>query len=345
MQSRIQLKGLLPHEMKGFFESWGFPPYRAQQVQEWIYRKQAMSFEEMTNLPKTDREFLETMARIGHLEVMDRERATDGTEKWLLKLEDGLMLETVLIPEGGHWTQCLSTQVGCAMGCTFCRTARLGLRRQLRAWEILDQVVVTRREFKGGKILNLVFMGMGEPLANYESVIRAIRLLLDPVCLDFSKRRITLSTCGLIPGIRLLAGERLGINLAVSLNATTQTLRSRIMPVNRTYHLHSLLQACREFPLPARGRMTFEYVLMEDVNDTSQDAERLVRLLRGIPCKINLIPHNGFPGSAFRAPHEARIRTFQRILIQAHLTAPIRWSRGSEISAACGQLAGDLDVS
>lgn len=329
--------------MEELFTSWGLCPYRARQVLEWIYRKQALSFEEMTNISESDRVFLDKNARIGHVKTLDRRTATDGTEKWLLVLEDALRVETVLIPEGSHWTQCISTQVGCAMGCVFCKTATVGLKRQLRAWEIVDQAVVARRDFKGGPILNLVFMGMGEPLANYEAVVRAIRILMQPEGLDFSKRRITLSTCGLVPGMSRLASEKLDINLAVSLNATTNELRSMLMPVNRTYPLRALLEECRKFPLPPRNRITFEYVLIEGVNDSPADAKRLIRMLRGVRCKVNLIPHNAYPGSSFRAPEKQRIQAFQRILSEAHLTAPIRWSRGSEISAACGQLAAKLD--
>ena len=334
------LKELLPQEMKDLFLSLGLRPFRVQQVLSWIYGHAALSFQEMTNISKTDRAFLDENARIGHLEILGRERAADGTEKWLLGLEDGLRIETVLIPEEGHWTQCISTQVGCAMGCGFCRTGTMGLRRQLKAWEIAEQVVLARRALEGGKVRNVVLMGMGEPLANYDAVVRAIRLMLLPGGLDLSKRRITLSTCGLVPEMKRFAAEGLGVNLAVSLNATTDELRSRLMPINLRYPLKELLAACRELPLPPRGRITFEYILFQGVNDSSDGARRLVRLLRGIRCKINLIPHNPFPGSPFARPSEQRILEFKVILSEAHFTTPIRWSHGAEISAACGQLAG-----
>jgi 23S rRNA (adenine2503-C2)-methyltransferase len=297
----------------------------------------------MTDISKEDRRFLEERCRIGELEILERQKAPDSTEKWLLGLEDGLRVETVLIPEEDHWTQCISTQVGCAMGCGFCRTGGMRLSRQLRAWEIVEQVVAARRSFEGGRVRNVVLMGMGEPLANYDAVVRAIRILLLAEGLDLSKRRITLSTCGLVPELKLLAEEGLGVSLAVSLNATTDELRSRLMPVNRRYPLGALLSACRELPLPPRGRITFEYVLFGGLNDSPEDARRMVRLLRRIRCKVNLIPHNPFPGSPFSRPEEARVLAFQRILADAGLTAPIRRSHGAEISAACGQLAAGYE--
>lgn len=340
---RVVLKDLLPEEIGTLFTSWGLQHFRARQVIEWIYGRQALCFEEMTNISKVDRAFLQQNARIGHLEILARERAADGTQKWLLGLEDTLRVETVIIPEEGRWTQCVSTQVGCAMGCAFCRTARMGLKRQLRTWEIVDQVVLARRSFEEGRIRNVVLMGMGEPLTNYDPVVRALRLMLLPEGLNLSKRRITLSTCGLIPEMQRLVNEGLEIKLAVSLNATTDALRSRLMPINRTYPLKTLMAACREIPLRPRDRITFEYILFRGINDSPEDARRLARLLKGIRCKVNLIPHNPFPSSSFQPPSEEAILAFQRILQDAHLTAPIRWSRGAEISAACGQLVGGAE--
>jgi len=338
------LKELLPEEMKELFVSWGLRPYRARQVLEWIYRHTALDWDEMTNISKGDRALLRRLARIGHLEVLQRKVAPDGTQKWLLGLEDGLRVETVLIPEEGYWTQCVSTQVGCAMGCAFCRTARIGLKRPLKAWEIVEQVVVARRSFREGRVRNVVFMGMGEPLANYDAVVRALRLLLLQEGLDLSKRRVTLSTCGLVPEMRRIMQEGLGVNLSVSLNATTEEVRTRLMPINRKYPLGELLAACRELPLPPRGRITFEYVLIKGVNDSLEDAKRLCRLLRGIRCKVNLIPLNPFPGSPFQPPGEETIERFKSVLGDAYLTVPIRWSRGAEICAACGQLAADYPL-
>ncbi len=265
----------------------------------------------------------------------------DGTRKWLLEMEDGLRIETVLIPEEDHWTQCISTQVGCAMGCTFCRTARMGFKRSLSTWEILEQVSLARRTFREGRIRNVVLMGMGEPLANYESVVRALRLMLLPEGLSLSRRRITLSTCGLIPEMKRLVEEGLGIKLAVSLNAPTDEIRNRLMPINRRYPLKALLSACRGLGLPNRERITFEYVLFGGLNDAPIHARMLASLLRGIRCKVNLIPYNPFPGSTHQRPQEGDVLRFQRILISFNYTATIRWSRGTDILAACGQLAGD----
>jgi 23S rRNA (adenine2503-C2)-methyltransferase len=341
---RIVLKDLLPEEMGAVLSSWGLKHFRARQLSQWLYRRYALSFEEMSNISKVDRAFLHEHARIGSLEILARQQAADGTQKWLLGLEDGLRVETVIIPEEDHWTQCISTQVGCAMKCTFCRTARLGLRRQLSTWEIVDQVVVARRSFEEGHIRNVVLMGMGEPLSNYDAVVRALRLLRLPEGLNLSKRRITLSTCGLIPQMRLLAREGLQIKLAISLNAATDSLRSRLMPVNRTYPLKELLATCREIPLPLRDRITFEYILFRGINDSQKDALRLARLLRGMRCKVNLIPHNPFPGSPYEPSSREAIVAFQGTLKDAHISAPIRWSRGSDISAACGQLAGGEDA-
>jgi 23S rRNA (adenine2503-C2)-methyltransferase len=337
------LKDLLPHEVRALVSSWGMPPYRAQQLMGWMYRRCARTFDEMTDISKADRERLGQEAGIGHLEIVRRQRADDGTEKWLLGLEDGPGVETVIIPEAEWWTQCISTQVGCAMGCGFCRTGQSGLRRQLSTWEIVDQLVAVRRSFEGGRVRNAVLMGMGEPLANYDAVVRAVRLMLEPWGLDLSKRRVTLSTCGLVPELERFASEGLGVSLAVSLNATTDEVRSRLMPVNRRYPIGVLLAACRRLPLLPRQRITFEYILFEGVNDGVEDARRLVRLLRGIPAKVNLIPHNRWEGSPFRPPSEGKLLAFQQTLRDAHMTAPIRRSRGAEIAAACGQLAGGTD--
>jgi 23S rRNA (adenine2503-C2)-methyltransferase len=339
MTSVIVINNLLPVEMQNRLSGWGMPSYRTRQVLEWLYKHQVSSFEEMTNLSKDDRKFLSEHARIGRLEIRAAQRSADDTRKWLLELEDGYTVETVLIPEADHWTQCVSTQVGCAMGCAFCRTAQMGLQRQLAAWEIVEQVVSARRCFEyGDRIRNVVLMGMGEPLANYENVLSALRLMLLPEGLDLSKRRITVSTCGLLPEMRRLAHEGLGIGLAVSLNAVTNAQRSRLMPINRVYPIEALLATCRSLPLPERARITFEYILFRGVNDSPRDAQRLVQLLRGMRCKINLIPFNAFAGSTYESPVAEDVLAFKHILAEAHLTAPVRWSKGADISAACGQL-------
>jgi 23S rRNA (adenine2503-C2)-methyltransferase len=335
----IVLKDLLPEEIEELFAGWGWRHYRAQQVLQWLYRHGVKEFDLMTNLSLQERAKLKELCRVGTLGLKDRQKGSDGTEKWVFELPDGLCIEGVLIPEERHWTQCISTQVGCAMGCVFCRTASMGLKRNLRTWEIVDQVVTARRELKESRLLNLVFMGMGEPLANYEAVLKALRILLAERALNFSKRRITVSTCGLPEQLERLAGEGLGVNLAVSLNAPTDTLRSQLMPINRKYPLKVLLETCRRIPLAPTRRITFEYVLISSVNDQPHHATRLAKLLRGIRCKVNLIPYNPYPGSPFRTPPTEQILEFQSILLDSGLTATIRWSRGSDIGAACGQLA------
>jgi len=339
-ETPVILKELLPQEVMELLAGWGFKSFRAQQLLKWIYVRQAEDFEQMTDISKADRALLAQRCKIGLLIVLGRDKASDGTQKLLLGLEDGLRIESVIIPEEDHFTQCISTQVGCSMGCAFCRTSSLSRKRNLRTWEMVDQVVTGRRLMQEGRIRNVVLMGMGEPLANYNSVLKAIRIMLDPKALDLSKRRVTLSTCGLVPELRKLASEGLDIGLAVSLNATTEAQRSSLMPINRKYPLGLLLETCRELELPPRNRVTFEYVLLDGVNDSLEDARRLVKLLRGIRCKVNLIPHNPYPGSPFKRPSQERILAFQKLLSDSGLTCPIRWSHGSDIWAACGQLAG-----
>ncbi len=336
----VILKELLPAELKDLLVGWGFKSFRTEQLLKWIYVRNATDFQEMSDISKADRAALAKSCEIGSLRVLERTLASDGTQKLLLELQDGLSIETVIIPEEDHFTQCVSTQVGCNMGCVFCRTSSLRLRRHLRTWEIVDQVVTGRRLMEQGRIRNVVLMGMGEPLANYDAVLKAIKIMLEPKALDLSKRRITLSTCGLIPELKKLVSEGLGIGLAISLNATTEAQRNMLMPINRKYSLAHLLETCRDLPLGPRNRITFEYVLLDRVNDSLEDARRLVKLLKGIRCKVNLIPHNSYPGSPFKRPPDDRILAFQKVLSEHGLTCPIRWSHGSEIWAACGQLAG-----
>lgn len=339
-EATVILKELLPQEVMELLADWGFRSFRAQQLLKWIYVRQAEDFDQMSDISKTDRAILAQRCKIGLLRVLQRDQASDGTQKLLLGLEDGLRIESVIIPEEDHFTQCISTQVGCSMRCAFCRTSSLSRKRDLRTWEMVDQVVTARRLMQEGRIRNVVLMGMGEPLANYHAVLKAVRIMLDPHALDLSKRRVTLSTCGLVPELRKLASEGLDIGLAVSLNATTEAQRSSLMPINRKYPLKLLLETCRELDLPPRNRITFEYVLLDGVNDSLQDARRLVKLLKGIRCKVNLIPHNPYPGSPFKRPPKEKILAFQKLLSDSGLTCPIRWSHGSDIWAACGQLAG-----
>jgi 23S rRNA (adenine2503-C2)-methyltransferase len=305
----------------------------------WIHRDQVDRFEAMTNLKKTLRDHMAAAFAIRRLGLKTRQTASDGTQKFLFELADGKHIESVLIPERDHWTLCLSSQVGCAQDCRFCLTASGGFQRNLSPGEILAQVRDIRQLCDHPeRLTNLVFMGMGEPLANYRSLISAIGLLQDnKVGFGFSKRKITVSTAGLVPRLADL-GRDTDVGLAISLNATDNETRSRLMPINRRYPLEVLLAACRRYPLAPQRRITFEYILLQGINDTPDDARRLADLLRPIRAKINLIPFNEHAGCNYRRPDEGTVLIFQKILIDRRYTAIIRHSKGQEISAACGQL-------
>jgi len=334
------LKGLNARETEIWAESQGLKPYQGRQIRKWLFRKLAVSFDEMTDLAKSLRGHLKNKVSINHLEKVETLLSEDGTRKYLFRLSDGYLIETVLIPEEDHFTLCISSQAGCAMGCIFCSTAKQGLKRNLTAAEIIDQVIQVRRSMDApDRLTNIVLMGMGEPLANYDAVIRAVGNLISADGMNFSHRKITLSTCGLVPQLERL-GTDITVNLAVSLNAADDETRSFLMPVNRKYPLKRLISACRDFPLPNRRMLTFEYILINDVNDRPQDAEKLTKLLSGLRAKINLIPLNPSPGSEMAAPPMETILHFQEILLRNHFTAIIRKSRGSDIRAACGQLIG-----
>jgi len=350
------IKVFAPEELGSQLAGMGLKRYRAAQVFEWIYDHHAESFERMTNIAKAERVLLAERFYISIPQTLKVERSGDGTRKFLFGLGDGHTIESVLIPDEDRMTLCISSQVGCAQACRFCLTGSGGFIRNLEAFEIADQVLAVETmlegeagEAAGGEeteaahgrsryITNIVLMGMGEPLANLENVQKAIRIIIADRGLGFSPRRVTLSTDGLVPGIDALGRSGLKVNLAVSLNATTDEVRDRIMPVNRRYPIKELLAACKRFPLDQRRRITFEYVLLRDVNDSEDDARRLAKLLRGIRCKVNLIPFNPFPGSEFRRPDDGQVRRFQKILLDHRYTAPVRESRGRDISAACGQL-------
>lgn len=335
------LKGLSGSETEQWCESIGLPAYRGRQIRQWLFKKLASSFDEMSSLPKDLRRELTLHALSSRLERSETRVSSDGTEKVLFRLTDGYSIESVLIPEREHFTLCVSSQAGCAMGCRFCVTGRGGFRRDLTAGEILDQVIQVRRAMpEPERLTNVVFMGMGEPLANYEAVLRAIHNLTAGDGLNFSRRKVTLSTCGLVPMIKRL-GRDAAVNLAVSLNAADENTRTFLMPINRRHSLSELLEACRAFPLPNRRMITFEYILIRDVNDRDQDALNLAHLLRGLRAKINLIPLNPHPDLDLSPPPPSRITAFQELLIQRHFTAIIRKSKGQDISAACGQLSGD----
>lgn len=330
------LKALSKQELESFVDRAGLPAFRTKQLLHWIYEKYAGSIGDITEFSKDLRERLSEKAYISSLRLLNRETSKDGTEKFLFGLEDKESVESVVIPDKGRLTLCISSQAGCAMGCRFCLTGELGLRRNLKAHEIVDQIISADRLIMPRKITNIVLMGMGEPLANFKEVVEALWRMTG--LMHISKRRITLSTSGVVPKILELAEKAPRINLAISLNAATDEVRSRIMPVNKKYPLKSLLDACRRFPLEPKRRITFEYVMIAGVNDSLDDAGRIVRLLRGIPSKVNLIPFNPYEGSEFASPSDEVVLGFQKILSDGKLTALIRKSKGRDIRAACGQL-------
>jgi 23S rRNA (adenine2503-C2)-methyltransferase len=368
MSNKINLKSLSKEDIYLFVENNDLPKYRADQLIHWIYEKYAADIDEITEFSVELRSSLKKVAYISNLGLVKRLKSSDGTKKFLFSLEDGETIESVLIPDEGRLTLCISSQVGCAMGCLFCLTAKCGLVRSLKSYEILDQITIVNRimqnerfclhskkneqitphtspledrhkgEFPGRKVTNIVFMGMGEPLANFDEVVEAIRRIVR--FFGISKRKITLSTAGIVPKILLLAERAPDVNLAVSLNAATDEVRREIMPITKRYPLRSLINACKRYPLRPGRRITFEYVLIDGKNDSTEDARRLMALLKGIRCKINLIPLNPFEGSEFKRPSDKRVLEFQKILLQGRMRTLIRESRGQDILAACGQLRG-----
>ncbi len=319
-------------------------PFRADQVLKWVYVRGVFDFSVMTDMPLDLREEVAIQLELNPMREIERRVTDDGTVKFLYILEDGEMIESVIIPEDGHKTLCISTQTGCSMGCVFCETGRTRGGRDLSPGEMLAQVVYAVR-YVGDRLglRNLVFMGMGEPLQNMRSLVMAMEVILSDRALDFSPRRVTVSTCGWVPGIVSLAEAGLEVNLAVSLNATDDATRTKIMPVNRKFPIRELMKAVKSFPVKARRRITFEYVLIEDVNDTPEDADRLAAILKGLPSKVNLIPCNE-NRSGLKAPSPARIEAFQNALFEKGVLTTLRKSRGQEIGAACGQLRAASEV-
>jgi 23S rRNA (adenine2503-C2)-methyltransferase len=344
---RPDLRSLPQELLAAFVASLGERPFRARQLYRWLHHRGAAGLDEMTDLPRGLRETLSARARLTTLERASEQRSRDGTIKWTFRTADGKLVESVYMPETDRKTLCVSSQVGCAVGCTFCLTGTMGLARNLTPGEIVEQVhranrrLVELGEGEGPRPLtNLVFMGMGEPLANYRSLKVALDLLLSPDGPDFSHRHVTVSTSGLVPVMRRL-GEETPVKLAVSLNATTDAQRDAIMPINRRWPLAELLRACREFPMKQGRRITFEYVLLGGVNDALEDAARLAQLVRGMAAKVNLIAYNENPGLGFAAPAPEQVERFHAMLLARDVTAVVRRNRGRDISAACGQLAAE----
>jgi 23S rRNA (adenine2503-C2)-methyltransferase len=335
----INLAELDRSEMEAALVAHGFERFHARQLYRWIHRRAVTDFAQMTDLSKSLRAALEAGFAVATPRTVSDELSTDGTRKFVLELADGRRIESVFIPDTPAMTFCVSTQVGCAMACGFCLTGKMGLVRHLTAGEIAAQVRVLAQETALlTEPFNIVLMGMGEPLHNYDATMKALRMLHDEHGLAISPRRITLSTVGIVPALDRLAQEALMPNLAVSLHATTDEQRTALVPPNRKYPLAAIIDACRRFPLKNRSRITFEYVMLADVNDTTDDARRLVALLADIKAKVNLIPLNPAPGIPFERPSDQRVDRFARILADHHVTVSVRKSRGQDIRAACGQL-------
>jgi 23S rRNA (adenine2503-C2)-methyltransferase len=337
---RTDLRGLSRPELREFVAAQGQPAYRADQLFRWIHRIGLADFEAMSDLGKPLRARLAEVATLAPLAIDLVQESHDGTRKLRMRTHDGAAIESVLIPEGDKLTQCISSQVGCALDCSFCATATLGFGRNLGAGEIVDQVYRARALLpEGQRITNLVFMGMGEPLHNFVEVEKSLALLCDDDGANFSHRKITVSTAGLVPGIEKLGRSKTSPNLAISLNASDDATRDVLMPINKKWPIRALLDAVRAYPLERRRRVTFEYVLLAGVTDRDEDATRLCRLLRGLRCKVNIIPWNPHPAAPYKRPSAERITAFQGLLNDGGLPVYVRRPRGDDIDAACGQLA------
>ena len=342
---RVNLIGLSRAELDAVITGFGLPSFRARQIWHWIYHRGATSFEEMTTLAKPVRTQLAEICVLIRPSVVNEQLSEDRTRKWLLRVPGGGDVETVYIPEDDRGALCISSQVGCALTCTFCHTGTMPLVRNLSAADIVGQMLVARDTYgewpspQGGRLLsNIVMMGMGEPLLNYDNVAKALTIIMDNEGISVSKRRITLSTAGYVPNMAR-CGDELGVNLAVSLHAVNDELRDEIVPLNRKFPIKELLTACRAYPGANNARrITFEYVMLKGINDSAADAKELVRLIKGIPAKINLIPFNAWPGVAYECSDDATIARFSDIVNRAGYSAPVRVPRGRDILAACGQL-------
>ncbi len=338
----IDIKNMSKSQLILWLADQDIRPFRAEQIFKWIYLQQADHFDQMTDLGKSVRNRLSAAFTMERLRIDRIETSHDGSRKYLFQLSDGNRIETVLIPEKSHHTLCISTQVGCAQGCRFCMTAKQGFVRNLETSEIIAQIRDVKKNMDSPEQLkNIVFMGMGEPLANLDNVIRAIDTITDSDSgLKFSSRRVTVSTAGLVSNIPAL-GRASTVNLAISLNATDNKTRSMLMPINRAFPIESLLDACARYPLPPRRKITIEYILIRDINDSLEDAQRLSSFLRPLKAKINLIPFNEHPGCDFNRPDDRRVSAFLQCLHDRGHTAIIRHSKGQDIAAACGQLSAN----
>lgn len=341
----INVFGLERHALEAFFTQLGEPRYRAGQVYAWLYAKRARSFASMLNLGKDLRARLSETAELRWPDVAERQRSTDGTVKYLFRLDDGASIESVYIPEARRRTICISTQAGCPLKCAFCLTGIAGYKRNLKTWEILGQVAAVMSEAAAidpdgnpERAWNVVVMGMGEPLLNYDATVSALRVLMDPDAFAITPKRLTLSTVGILPALEKLMLEPVRPNLAISLHAPNPALRRELMPIEEKYRLEDVIAAAERYPIPRGGRVTYEYVLLRDTNDRPQHARELARLLRGTHSKVNLIPLNPAAEIPFGAPSRAAVEAFTGILADADVAVSVRRPRGQDILAACGQL-------
>ncbi|MCE2926944.1 MAG: 23S rRNA (adenine(2503)-C(2))-methyltransferase RlmN [Rickettsiales bacterium] len=347
---KIHIIGLTREELTEKLAAHGFEPFRAKQIWQWVYVKGATDFAQMTSINKAGQAKLAEYFSIKRPGIAKDLTSFDSTRKWLLEFNDKNKIETVFIPEEDRGALCVSSQVGCTLSCSFCHTGTMKLVRNLTAAEIIGQVLIARDGLKEWNkkredclFTNIVMMGMGEPLYNYEQVARALKIIMDGEGIAISKRRITLSTSGVVPMIKQ-CGDELGVNLAISLHAVRDELRDELVPLNKKYPIKELLQACREYPAASNTRrITFEYVMLKDVNDSDADARELVRLLRGIHAKVNLIPWNPWPGAKYETSSRNRQHAFAKIVNDAGFSSPIRATRGQDIFAACGQLKSDSE--
>ncbi len=344
---KVNLLGMSPAKMADFFASLGEKPFRAQQMLKWIHQYGESDFNNMTNMSKALRAKLADVCEIRLPEVIYHDVSSDGTQKWVMRMDGGSAIETVYIPEKERGTLCVSSQIGCALDCSFCSTGKQGFNRDLSVAEIIGQVYVAAMSFhqqgekRAGRITNVVMMGMGEPLLNYDNVVDAMRLMMDDFCYGLSKRRVTLSTSGVVPMMDKL-GDDIDVSLAVSLHAPNDELRNELVPINKKYPLEQLIAATNRYlqKLPDKRKATIEYTMMEGVNDSLEHAEQLAELMKQVPCKINLIPFNPFPNSGYKRPSNNRVYRFRDHLINAGHVVTIRSTRGDDIDAACGQLVG-----
>lgn len=346
---KIDLLGLSQEQMKSVLTGLGEKPYRAAQVMKWLHHRSVRQIGEMTDISKKLRAEFEQSAEIHEPEVLSEQVSEDGTRKWLLRARSGSAIETVFIPEGSRGTLCVSSQVGCILDCKFCSTGKQGFNSNLTAGEIVGQLRIAERQLasaypeRGRAVTNVVLMGMGEPLLNIEQVIPAVSIMMDDLGYGISKRKVTISTAGVVPGIKRLK-ETTDASLAISLHAPNDALRDQLVPINRKYPIAELLAACRDYAenLGEKRTITIEYTLLDGVNDRACHAEELAILLTGFPCKINLIPFNPFSGSGFKRPSAASVRYFQEYLVSKGFSTMVRTTRGDDIDAACGQLAGQV---